>query len=377
MKIQHRSFELTLLSLWLVLAACGGNSFKKGQELMRKGDYNSAILQLRVAEGKHPYDWKIKRALGVAYYKNQQLNFAITKLYQARQLKLDDLPTLLYLGLSYEAAGKLEDANTTFRTLLSLNIESALRKELLARMRDNQIKLLTQEIKQNIADWRAGKESPITPNSVAVLYFRNVSEWREMDPILKGLAELITLDLLKVKNLRLSDRIKVQLLLEELQFSPADFFDQIRAADAGRLLGVQHLISGGVERIDDTKIRLSGGVVETATGQLRGSGSEASGSFSDILKLEKQLVMDLIQDLGIRLAPSEASAIQTLPTFNSLAFIAFCKGLDSEDRQLFSEAQSYYQSALNSDPNFTLAKERLSQLPGERLSISELEKLAS
>jgi hypothetical protein len=198
-----------------------------------------------------------------------------------------------------------------------------------------------------------------------------------MDPILKGLAELITLDLLKVKNLRLSDRTKIQLLLDELRLSPSDFFDQIRAADAGRLLGVQHLISGGIERMDDTKIRLSGGVVETATGQLRGGGSEASGSISDILKLEKQLVMDLIKDLGVRLAPSEVSAIQTLPTFSSLAFIAFCKGLDSEDQQLFSEAQSYYQSALNSDPNFTLARERLSQLPGERLSISEMEKLAS
>lgn len=112
-----------------------------------------------------------------------------------------------------------------------------------------------------------------------------------MEPVLKGLAELITLDLLKVKNLRLSDRIKIQLLLEELQLSPSDFFDQIRAVDAGRLLGVQHLISGGIERISDTKIRLSGGVVETATGQLRGGGSEVSGNFSEILKLEKQLVM--------------------------------------------------------------------------------------
>lgn len=172
---RHRSAKIILLSFCALASACVGNSFKKGQELIRKGDYNSAILELRVAEGKHPYDWKIKRELGIAYYKNRQLNFAISKLYQARQLKLDDASTLLYLGLSYEAADKLEDANSMFRILVSLNIKYALRKELLARMRDNQIKMLTREVKQNIADWRARKESSITPNSVAVLYFRNIS----------------------------------------------------------------------------------------------------------------------------------------------------------------------------------------------------------
>lgn len=343
---------------------------------MEKGDYASAILELRVAESQQPSDWRIKRDLGIAYHRNRQFNYALTTLNQARLLKLEDSLTLLYLGLSYEQVNKLTDANVTFRNLTALNIAPVLKKELYARMRDNQLKLTKRELQKNLADWEAGRESALSENSVAVLYFRNLSEWRELDPVVKGVAEILSRDLSQVKKLRVVDRLKVQILMEELRVTPETFFDQIRASDAGRMLNAQRMISGGIERIDDIKIRINSGVVETATGQLIGSGAQATGSISDILKLEKALLRELLRDLKLTLTSEETAAIQLLPTTSSLAFIAFSKGLDSEDQQLFSQAQSFYQSALHSDPNFGLAKDRLMQLPGPRLSVPQMEKLA-
>ncbi len=358
-------------------AGCGGNSYKKGQEMMQQGDYISAILQLKVAESKNPFDWRIKRDLGIAYYKNQQTNFAIIKLTQSRQLKLDEASTLLYLGLSYEAANKLDESNTTYRTLASLSIDPALKNEILARMRDNQIKKLQKEVKQNIADWQAGRETSITPNSVAVLYFRNVSEWDEMNPVLKGLAEVIIFDLLKIKNLRLVDRLKIQLLLDELQLSSSDFLDQIRAPDAGRLLNAQRLIVGGIERLNETSIRVSAGVVDTESGKLAEDGVEISGSVSDILKFEKKLLLDLIKDMGIRLNEHEFDGINTPLVSNSQAFFSFCKGLDFEDQQVFSKARYHYNNALKIEPAFDLAKQKLTHLPENRLNVADMEKLVS
>ena len=375
---QARQLWTALCIMFLFCISCGGNSYKKGQELLQQGDYNSAILQLRVAETRQPGEWRIKRDLGVAFFKNRQTNFAIAKLNQARQLKLDEPSTLLYLGLSYEAADKLDESNATYRALASLNIDPILRKEILVRMRDNQITELRKEVKQSIADWQAGRETAITPNTVGVLYFRNVSEWDEMNPVLKGLAEVIAVQLQRVRNLRVVDRLKIQLLLDELRLSSAEFLDQIRASDIGRLLNAERLIFGGVERLDETSIRISAGVVYSESGKLAEDGIEVSGSISDILDLDKKLLLDLVKDLGIGLNDQLFNDLVNRPLVaNSQAFLAFCRGLDFEDQQIFSQARHHYNNALRIEPSFELAKRKLLQLPEHRLNISEMERLVS
>ena len=367
---------ILLLSTALLLIACGNHSYNKSDDALKAGDYTSAILQLKAAESKNPSDWKIKRDLGIAYYKNQQMTAAIAKLSQALRLQPNDSATMLYLGLSYESDKNFGKARSVYHSLASLNVNDALKKELRARIRDIHLKQLRQEIKQNAADLKAGRLELAASNTLAVLYFRNLSQWDELDPILKGLAEIMTHDLSKIKKLQLVERLKVQVLMEDLRLSSADFFDQIRAPDAGRLLNVNQMISGSVERLDETKIRLNGGVVETATGRLRGEGVKLSGSISDILGLEKRAMLDFIEDLGLRPTLEEEAAIQPLATNNNLAFIAFCKGLDYEDQQQFLPGQAQYEQALKLDPDFNLARQKLGELPGPRLSILEMEKLA-
>ncbi len=370
------SRRILLISTALLLLACGKSSYKKADDALRSGDYNAAILQLKTAESANPSDWKIKRDLGIAYYKNQQLTAAIAKLSQALRLQPKDSAALLYLGLSYETDQNFGKARSVYQALTFLDVTDALKKELRARIRDIHLKQVRQEIKQNAADLKAGRLELAAANTVAVLYFRNLSQWDELDPILKGLAEIMTHDLTKIKKLQLVERLKVQVLMEELRLSSADFFDQIRAPDAGRLLNVNQMISGSVERLDETKIRLNGGVVETETGRLRGKGVKLSGSISDILGLEKRAVLNFIQDLNLQLTLEEETDIKPLATTSNLAFIAFCKGLDYEDQQQFGPAQAQYEQALKLDPDFKLAGQKLAELPGPRLSISEMEKLA-
>jgi TolB-like protein/Tfp pilus assembly protein PilF len=366
-----------LLSAALLLIACGKHAYKNGEAQLQTSDYNATILRLKTAESKNPSDWKVKRDLGIAFYKNQQITAAIAKLSQALRLQPKDRTCLLYLGLSFETEQNFGKARAVYHALSSLDVNEALKKELRARIRDIHLKQLQQEIKQNAADLKAGRLEPAASNTVAVLYFRNLSQWDELDPVLKGLAEIMAHDLSKIKNLQVIERLKVQVLMEELRLSSADFFDQIRAPDAGRLLNAHQMISGSVERLDDIKIRLNGGVVETETGRLRGEGVRLSGNISDILGLEKRAMLDFIEDLGLRPTLEEEAAIQPPATNNNLAFIAFCKGLDYEDQQQFGPAQAQYEQALKLDPDFNLAQQKLSQLPGNRLSTTEMEKLTA
>ncbi len=368
--------KIFILVLLLCILSCGNQAHKKANEYVKKADYKSAIVHLEQAEIEHPSDWKIKRDLGIAYFKKNQIKIAINKLSEAYQIHPNDGRTLLYLGLSYETAQMYSKATSVYRYYLTLKVKGPLRKEIIARLRENTNKKLRQEIKANLDNLSKGRVKSILPNSLAVLYFRNISQWTEFNPILKGITEIIITDLSKIKLLHVIERKKLQILLEELNLSSSDFFDKLKASDVGKMLITAKLISGGIERISDTKIRINAGLVDTKTGLLRGKGTETEGSISDILVLAKQLVFDLISDMGIKLSQNERDAIKLIATKNSLAFIAFCKGVNFEDQKQFAQARTQFGKAVKLDPEFTLAKQMLEQLPRERLTLSEMEKLA-
>ncbi|MFQ5865024.1 MAG: tetratricopeptide repeat protein [bacterium] len=374
MKLTHTAIFLLFI---LYTFGCGNSYYRKGESYLNAGQYELAIHQLKAAERRNPADWKIKRALGMAYFNNKQINEAIKKLAKAYKSQPKDGRTLIYLGLCFEAKQMFAKSTAIYRYYATLSISDPLRKELQARIRDMYRKELQQQVKKSLVDFEQGQLQPIQPNTVAVLYFRNISQWNELDPLIKGIAEIITNDLEKVRNLRLVERLKLQVLLDELKLSSSDFYDQLETPKIGTLLGASQLISGGIERVNETGLQLNAGVVVTETGQLLGDGAQASGTIKEILNLEKTLVFDLIKDMGIELTKAEQEAIRPLPTKNSLAFIAFSKGLDFEDRNNIDEARAHYEKAIESDPDFEMAKQRLAQVSVKRLSISDMEKLAA
>jgi len=339
------------------------------------GDYDLAIIQLRAEERMNPADVRIKRDLGIAYFRTKQFEKAVSKLSQAAKLNSRDQVSLFYLGLSYEFSQQLDKAAIVYRALSTLDIRDELKNELLARSQEIKLKNSKKQIQDNLSELKNSDSNVTEPNSVAVLYFRNISDWRELTPLLKGLAEILITDIGKVQSLKIVKRKKVQHLLDELHLTPSGLLDQIKMKDAGRMLDAGKLITGGIERINDTKLRLTAGVVDTKSGQLQGKSVQATGRLSEILELEKSLLVGLLKSLGVRLNSAEAKALQQFSTKNNLAFIAFCKGLDFEDRNIARQARYQYEKAVNLDPEFKLAKQRLAQLSQKRLTIAEMEKL--
>jgi len=358
-----------------VFAGCGNSAYRQGRRLLKDKDYPAAIRLLEAAESENSSGWKIKRDLGIAYYQDRQYLRAIPKLVQAQKLRRNDGRTLLYIGLCLERAGKFVEAISVYRLYARLSRLDPLKKEMQARIREIQLRELQRQVRQNLA--AIDRLPPGDPNTVAILYFRNLSQSNEMAPLLKGLADILTTDLGKVKRLRLVERIKLQVLLDEIKLAASEKFDQLQAPQTGKLLGASQLISGGITRLSETQLQINAGVVTTNTGTMRGDGAQAVGQVSELLNLEKVLVFDLIQDLGITLTDAESEAIKPLPTKNILAFIAYSKGLDFEDRGLYEQAREQYAQAIKLDPSFAEAKQKQEQLAIERLSLATIEKLAA
>jgi tetratricopeptide (TPR) repeat protein len=359
-----------------LLCGCGNPSLRSGRALLRKNQYAEAITRLEAAERENPKHWLIKRELGIAYHRNRQSEKAVEKLRQALKLRPTNGRSLLYLGLSYEQQEMYAEALSVYRIYSKLSILDPMRKEMQARIREVHLRELQREIKENLSALETEQFKPPEPNTVAVLYFHNLSQSDELAPLLKGIAEILTTDFGKVQSLRLVERIKLQVLLDEMQLSSSEFFDQVQSPKAGRLLGASQLISGGIESLSETSLQISAGAIVTATGELQGDGAQARGSLAEILALEKILFFDLVQDLGMKLTKAEIEAVKPLPTKNILAFIAFCKGLDFEDKNQLAEATAQYERAMQLDPGFAIARQKREQVVVQRLSLATIDKLS-
>jgi hypothetical protein len=98
---------------------------------------------------------------------------------------------------------------------------------------------------------------------------------------------------------------------------------------------------------------------------LRTSDAEATrpvtltDAFKNLFKLEKDMAFKVLNRLGVDPSPAERSRILTVPTKNLQAFIAYCNGLDLEDKGQFQKAAAQYQKALQMDPQYKPAQQKL------------------
>ena len=156
------------------------------------------------------------------------------------------------------------------------------------------------------------------------------------------------------------ERVKLQAMMDEMKLTMAGMTDTVTAPRMGRLLGVSRVVQGGFIDLTGQSLRIDAGVFSVKMGAYLADRS-ITGRLRDLFTLEKQLVFGIIEEMGIRLSIEERDAIETLPTENVLAFLAYCKGLDYEDRAEYEAAGRLYDSALKLDPGFSAVRKSLSR----------------
>jgi TolB-like protein len=208
---------------------------------------------------------------------------------------------------------------------------------------------------------------------VAVLYFQNLGDNKELDPLQKGLAEMLITDLSKVKELKIVERVKLQKLLDELKLGTTPSIDQTSAPRMGKLMRASKLVKGSFINLEGDKIRVDANFIETQDGTYK-QVNNVSGNLGDYFKLQKELVFNMIANLGITLTDKEREDIQIIPTESFLAFVAYSKGLDSEDKGMYSEALQQYREAANLDPGFKQAGIKVNEVQHMQSSAGDFEK---
>ncbi|MFQ5751996.1 MAG: CsgG/HfaB family protein [bacterium] len=326
--------------------------------MLKKDSFAEAINLLVEAEQENPNNYKIKRDLGVAYYKTEQLDKALDKLQEAKTMQAADSKTIFYLGLTYESKDMLTEAINEYKNYKNLGRSRRFRNEISKRIKQLTTARVSGEIAEALTNEANLDVAAIPENTVAVLYFKNLGTSDELDPLQKGLAQMLITDLAKANKLKIVERLKLQKLLEELEFGTTGLVDENTAPRVGKLLGAHKLINGGFTDLTDENLRIDASLAETATAKISNV-EELTGKLNTIFSLEKKLAFEVIDELGVQLTKEEREAIEKIPTESLLAFIAYSKGLDFEDRGMYEQAKQEYEKAVLLDSKFDLAQESL------------------
>jgi TolB-like protein len=217
------------------------------------------------------------------------------------------------------------------------------------------------EVDQALQEEASISVEQIPDNTVAVVTFDDSHLSSELAPLARGLAEFTAADLSKVVSLRVVDRMKIEMILDELKLGASGAVDPSTAPRMGKLLGSKHLVSGAVMDLGETGIRLDGMLVNTGDSSSAMT-APAEGKLNEIFRVQKQFVFDVIDSLGITLSAEERNAISEVPTESYLAFLAYSRGLDYENQGFYRDAQVSFNQAVQLDHGFGAAQNKAASM---------------
>ncbi|MCM3873411.1 MAG: protein kinase [Pyrinomonadaceae bacterium] len=188
--------------------------------------------------------------------------------------------------------------------------------------------------------------------SIAVMPFTNESGNGDLEYLSDGMTDSLINSLSQLPNLAVKARSSV-------------FHYKSQAAEPQRIaaeLSVQAILSGRVvQRGDDLTLYLS--LIEARTGnQLWGE--QYDRKLTDIVALQKEIALDVSNKLRVKLSGAEQQKVAKNYTTNAEAYQLYLKGRYHVIKLTPAEVQkgiSYFQQAIEIDPNYPLAYAGLSE----------------
>ena len=161
-------------------------------------------------------------------------------------------------------------------------------------------------------------------------------------------------DLGKLSQLTLIERERVSAILSELDLASQGVLNPSTAARSGRLMRAEWVVAGIVREMENG-VRLEATVHDTRDGTVlaQASGTHAIGQLFDV---EKEIVIDLLDQLGLQIPPGERQALTERSTTDLQAFLAFSDGLAAQDRGDWGTAGGLFALAAGRDPAFGAAR---------------------
>jgi TolB-like protein len=333
----------------LGLAGCAGGGALKVSDITPQ-----SIPALEEARAVRPGDATTLGRLGVAYFKAERFADARQVLDSAVARDARSGIAAIYLGMATEAIGDFPAARLAYTHYIAIARSGELKETARRRLALVGRHELEFQARQALAQEATLAQRPPDANTIAVMPFSYSGTNLEIQPLTRGLAQLIVTDLAKSRQVRVLERERMQAILSEMRLAnDSGRADPRTALRSGRLLSAARVVQGTIAEVG-TNLRVDAAVVDVATAGVAGSAG-ASDALNRLFDLEKQVVLSIFSTLGIQLSDQERAAIEQRPTQNVQAFLAYSRGLEAEDNGDFNGAREAFRQAAGLDPSFRAA----------------------
>jgi len=353
--------SLFLLAASAVLGACAAGI---------SGSADS-ITRLEKARSGDPKSEAVQRSLGIAYYKANRLDDARASLTQATAMDPKDGVAALYLGLTAEAQNDLAGAQKAYQSYLEVGKTRRAKDQIRARLEAIHLQRIQVEAKQALARETQLASVAGSPNTVAVMPFQFTGTDTSLKPIERGFAELVTTDLSRISRLTVLERERLQALLDEMSLQQNTGAADGTGVRAGRILQAGKMVGGSIQQQGNTLA--ANAIVTDMTTSTLAAPARDQRSLDELFTMEKNIVLGLLQNMGITPTTAERNSIEQRPTRSLAAFLAYSRGLELSDKGRYNDASREFDNALRLDPSFSSAAQKSQEAKGATISASSVE----
>lgn len=349
-KARLTGWIMPVFMLWLACAATpqGPSPAEQRQKL------KYLIYQVK----KNPRSAEAVRDLGTALFEMKWYKFAVKSLIRAWRMNRKDAQTLYYLAQLLEIRGQTDRALMIYGKYKSVQSPAQYKYKMEARHTLLSRTDSRQEIHKMLQSEALLQVKTTSPKAIAVLPLKYMGPDEEYAPMGKGVAEMIITDLSQVKRLDVVERVRVQALYDEMQLSQTGLMDVTSTPKMGKLLGAGKVVQGNFAVLNKRDIHLDVTYTDIVSNTIP-SPVTMKDRLKQLFKLEKDLVFQMIDQMGIELSAQERQQIQHIPTKNIQAFMAYSMGLEMEDQGNFTQAGEYFKQAAQMDPGYEEAKNKM------------------
>ncbi len=206
------------------------------------------------------------------------------------------------------------------------------------------------------------QEAP-AKRTVAVLYFDNNSlvKKEEMEPLRKGLADMMITELSKIEAFQVVERTNLEQILEEMKLGQAGMVEEGKAQEVGKMLGAENLILGSYMMMFDGKLRIDARLVQVETGRTL-KAEEETGSPKNLSQMVANLVRRHAGNMNVKLTSAQNKSLNEDDNKSFEASLLYARGLQYEDAKDYANARKMYQQAIKLNPKYLRARNRLKAL---------------
>lgn len=336
------------------LTACAPATHVGADGTLDEAQLERAIERARADLVRRPGSARALRDLGALLAQAEAFDEAGEHLRQAYVEDTSDPKTLYYLGIVNEAEGSPAEAIQFYGRFSDVSVRSPYRS-----LMEGRYEYLVRERLRAEAEALAAREEALategeaSPQTVAVFPFVYLGDDPRYAPLGRGLGEMVQADLADIGSLQVVERLRLQALLDELALSQSEAFDPATTPRVGRLLRAGRAVGGSFD-VADRDLRIDAALWEWED-EPAPNLQTRSDDLDELFELKREVVLALVEQMGLELTAEEVALLDRVPTRNLQAFLLYSRALEEEDEGNFSAATSLFRQAAKVDPSFSQA----------------------